>query len=269
MKRAGSNRSERKVIGGESTRNRNLSAAKNLWRELTALRDLAGLPPEQISQLGSQLSVRRFRKGAIIYSGSQPVDTIYVIVSGIARFTSVNRKNERVLLELLGPGDVVCIPTLLPDRRHSLQCEAFTECEVGVLSAQTMIETLGLRHDRFLLALKLTMGRWWGLLVRHSRFIDQTLEERVAVALLELADKFGLPDACGTIIDLRLGHRDIAELVSGSRPKVSLCLRRFALEGVLIQERQRLIVVPEKLRETLIRSFEREARSRNPDLSVS
>ena len=105
------------------------------------------------------------------------------MLSGIARLTSVNRKNERVLLEVLGPGDVVCIPTLLPDLRHSLECEAFTECEIGVLSAQALVETAGLQYAKFLLALKLTMGRWWTLLVRQSRFVDQTLEERIAVAL--------------------------------------------------------------------------------------
>ena len=113
------------------------------------------------------------------------------------------------------------------------------------------------------------MGRWWALLVRQSRFVDQTLEERIAVALLDLAEKFGLSDARGTIINLRFGHRNIAELVSGSRPKVSVCLRRFAMEGVLIQERRRIIVVPGKLTAILLRSFERQPRSRLPDLSVS
>ena len=90
---------------------------------------------------------------------------------------------------MLGPGDVVCIPTLLPDLRHSLECEAFTECEVGVLTAQALVETVGLEYDKFFLALKLTMGRWWALLVRQSRFVDQTLEERIAVALLDLAEQ--------------------------------------------------------------------------------
>jgi CRP-like cAMP-binding protein len=169
---------------------------------------------------------------------------------------------------VLGPGDVVCIPTLLPDVRHSLECEAFTECEIGELSAEALVETVGLEYDRFFLALKLTMGRWWTLLVRQSHFMDQALEERIAVALLDLAEKFGLPDARGTIINLRFGHRNIVELVSGSRPKVSVCLRRFALEGVLIQERRRIIVVPGKLSAILLRSLERQP-GRPSELSVS
>jgi CRP-like cAMP-binding protein len=103
------------------------------------------------------------------------------------------------------------------------------------------------------------MGRWWGLLVRQSRFVDQTLEERIAVALLDLANKFGLPDGRGTIINVRFGHRNIAELVSGSRPKVTVCLKRFEVEGALIQEPRRIIVMPDKLSAFLSRSFENNA----------
>ncbi len=269
MKRIISRKPAPKVLVGEFARNRNASAARKLRLDLSAVKGLAGLSAEQFGALGGQLRVRQFRKRAIIYSGKQAGDTFYIMLSGIARLTSLNRKNERVLLEVLGPGDVVCIPTLLPDVRYSLECEAFTECEIGVLSAEALVATVGLDYPRFFLALKLTMGRWWALLVRQSRFVDQTLEERIAVALLNLADKFGLADARGTIINLRFGHRNLAELVSGSRPKVSVCLRRFALEGMLIQERRRIIVVPDKLSAILESSFERQPRSRFPDLSMS
>ena len=86
--------------------------------------------------------------------------------------------------------------------------------------------------------------------------MEQTLEERIAVALLGLADKFGLPDSHGVIINAPLGHRDIAELVSGSRPKVTVCLGRFAKEGALVQESRRLIVVPARLSAILDREFQ-------------
>jgi len=256
MKRATSTKLMRKAVTPELAEHRSAGDARKLQLDLTVVKSLAGLSPEQIDTLGSKLRVRRFRKRAIVYSGKQAGDTIYIMLAGIARMTSVNRKNERVLLEVLGPGDVVCIPTLLPDMRHSLECDAFTECEIGVLSAQALVETTGLEYVRFLLALKLTMGRWWALLVRQSHFVDQTLEERVAVALLDLAGKLGLPDARGTIINVRFGHRNLADLVSGSRPKVSVCLKRFAMKGALVQEGRRIIVVPEKLSEILSRSFE-------------
>jgi CRP/FNR family cyclic AMP-dependent transcriptional regulator len=255
MKRSAPSKPARKAVTTELAQNRSSGEAKKLRLELTALRGLVGLSTEEYRVLGGQLRVRRFRKRAIVYDSEHFGDTIHIMISGIAQLTSVNRKKERVLLEVLGPGDVVCIPTLLPDLRHSLECEAFTECRIGVLSAQTLVETVGLRYDQFRLALRLTMGRWWSLLVRQSRFLNQTLEERIAVALLDLADKFGLPDTRGVFINLRFGHRNIAELVSGSRPKVSVSLKRFAEEGALIQERQRIVVVPAKLTAILARGL--------------
>jgi CRP/FNR family transcriptional regulator len=251
MKRSGSTKLAHKTGTPEFAEHRSTLEARRLRHDLAFVKGLTGLSSEQLSALGGQLRVRRFRQRALVYSGRQSGDAIHVMLSGIARITSVNRKNERVLLEVLGPGDVICIPSLLPDLRHSLECEAFTECEIGVLSAEALVETVGLQYGEFLLALKLTMGRWWALLVRQSHFVDQTLEERIAVALLDLAGKFGLPDARGTIINVRFGHRNLAELVSGSRPKVSVCLRRFAMEGRLIQDQRRIIVVPEKLSQIL------------------
>jgi CRP-like cAMP-binding protein len=256
MKSATTAKLARKAVTPELAEHRNAGDAGKLRRDLAVVKGLAGLSSEQFGALGGQLRIRRFRKRTIVYSGKQTGDNIYIMLAGIARMTSVNRKNERVLLEVLGPGDVVCIPTLLPDVRHSLECEAFTECEIGVLSAQALVETAGLPYGKFLLALKLTMGRWWALLVRQSHFVDQTLEERVAVALLDLAGKLGLPDARGTIINVNFGHRNLADLVSGSRPKVSVCLKRFAMRGALVQEGRRIIVMPEKLSEILSRNFE-------------
>ena len=256
MKKTNSTKLVRKAVTPELAEHRNAGEAGKLRHDLTEVKGLAGLSSEQIAALGARLRVRRFRKRALIYSGGQTGDTIYIMLSGIARMTSVNRKRERVLLEVLGPGDVICIPTLLPDVRHSLECDAFTDCEVGVLTAQALVETSGLEYGKFLIALKLTMGRWWALLVRQSRFVDQTLEERVAVALLDLAGKFGLTEARGTIINVRFGHRDLADLVSGSRPKVSVCLKQFAMRGALVQDGRRVIIVPEKLSEILGRSLE-------------
>jgi CRP-like cAMP-binding protein len=132
-----------RAVTAELAEFRSAGNAKELRVELSVLKGLAGLSPEQFGLLAEQLRVRSFRKRALVYSANPAVDMIHIMLSGISRLTAINRRNERVLLEVLGPGDVICIPTLLPDVRHSLECEAFTECQVGVLSAQALVETVG------------------------------------------------------------------------------------------------------------------------------
>src|SRR5258708_24849102 len=98
MKRTSSRKPAHKVLTGEFAQNRNANAARKLRLDLSAVKGLAALSAEQGSALGCQLRVRRFRNRAIIYNGRPTGDSIYIMLSGTARLTSVYRQNERALL---------------------------------------------------------------------------------------------------------------------------------------------------------------------------
>ena len=73
------------------------------------------------------------------------------------------------------------------------------------------------------------------------------LRERLAGALLELAEKFGVRDSRGTLLTIKLTHADLAELVGASRQRTTEQLNDFEREGVITRDGRRLIIVPEKL----------------------
>ena len=198
------------------------------------------------------MRIRQFSKRSIVYKEGEADDAVYVLLSGIARLVFVNRKRERNLLEVLGPGDVIEIPSLLPDIHHKLTCEAFTDCQIGLISPTALVEgVVGIPFREFSEALNLTVGRWWALLERHSNFLSQTVREKIMLALLDLGRKFGQRDARGVIIDLGLSGQDVAELVESSRPKVSECLKQLVAEGVVTREHRRFIIDSAKIQDSL------------------
>jgi CRP/FNR family transcriptional regulator, cyclic AMP receptor protein len=201
--------------------------------------------------------VRRFERNSIIRPEDESKSQIYIMLSGIGRLTCLNRRGERVLMEVLGPGDMVGIPSLLPEIRQNLRCEASTECEIGRIAPKTLVEeVLGLPFEPFRHALRLTSGRWWQLLLRHSAFVGQTVQDRVVLALLELSSKLNPAKAGLNALNVDLTHQDLAQLVMASRAKVSGCLRRLAAANAITQDgRNRIVVVPERLQE--IGGFER------------
>ena len=198
------------------------------------------------------MTVLRFSKRSIIYEEGASERVVYVLLSGIARLTCLSRNRKRNLLEVLGPGDVIEIPSLLPDIHYSLSCEAFTNCQIGLISPIELVEgVVGIPLREFNEALNLTVGRWWKLLERHSNFLNQTIREKIAIALLDLGLKFGVRNDRGTIIDLRLSGQDIADLVGCSRPKASECLKKLVAEGFVMRERRVLIIDPVKIQTSL------------------
>jgi CRP-like cAMP-binding protein len=74
-----------------------------------------------------------------------------------------------------------------------------------------------------------------------------TLEERVALILLELADNFGVPDKMGVRLTLAARHKDVAELVGASRPRVTEYLALLEREHMIIREGRQLIIRRDRL----------------------
>jgi CRP/FNR family transcriptional regulator, cyclic AMP receptor protein len=258
---------ERRYQKGEPTSIRSSDARSRqslavIPQNLAKLKDLAELSPDRLLALTNRISVHRFAKRSLIYREGQLGDGLYIMLFGIAKLTCLNRKGERVLLEVLGPGDVVGIPSLMPDVRHQLRCEAFTDCRLGLLGVKELVEgVVGLPFGDFGVALRLTVGRWWRLLVRHANSMDQNLDERVGIALLDLGSKFGAQDERGTILNVRLTYQEIADLVDGQRKAVSICLKMLMREGALIQEGRRLIILPKQLQAILSPNYVPELRA--------
>jgi CRP-like cAMP-binding protein len=57
--------------------------------------------------------------------------------------------------------------------------------------------------------------------------MSRTLEERVALILLELSENFGVRDGPGVRLTVAARHKDLAELVDASRPRVTEYLALF------------------------------------------
>jgi CRP/FNR family transcriptional regulator, cyclic AMP receptor protein len=236
---------------GKSIRHRGgqaSSTARSQRSNFGKLAGLAGLSLRKLESLRTRMRVRQFSRHSIVYKEGESEDAVYILLSGIARLICLNRKQERNLLEVLGPGDVIEIPSLSPDIHHKLTCETFTNCQIGLISPTALVEGIvGIPFREFNEALNLTVSRWWTLLERHSNFLSQTVREKIMLALLDLGRKFGQRDDHTTSIDLDLSGQDIAALVECSRPKVSECLKKLVAEGIVTRERRRFIIDSAKI----------------------
>jgi CRP-like cAMP-binding protein len=216
-------------------------------KSLTRLKSLGWMREEQAVRLAAVSTPLRVRREGAIFNEGEASSHVYVLLSGVAKLCYVNR-DQRVLVGFVGPGEVFGLSSLLPQTTRPFRCEAYSDCTVAVVKPEIFVDTvLGVPLERLSLILDATVGRWWGMLVRYANFVGLGLRERLAGALLELAEKFGVRDSRGTLLTIKLTHADLAELVGASRQRTTEQLNDFEREGVITREGRRLIIVPEKL----------------------
>jgi CRP/FNR family transcriptional regulator, cyclic AMP receptor protein len=214
---------------------------------LARLKTLSWLEPAQLERLAANSALDRIKRHATIFYEGETSSRVYVLLSGVAKLSFLNG-SERVLVSLVGPGEVFGVSSLLPHSTRPFRCDAFSDCTVAVIRPDVFIDTvLGVPLDTLSRTLEVTVGRWWSMLLRYANFVGLGLRERLAGALLELASKFGARDSRGTVLTLKLTHADLAELVGASRQRTTGQLSEFEREHAIIRDGRRFIIVPEKL----------------------
>ena len=95
------------------------------------------------------------------------------------------------------------------------------------------------------------LKQWYRLLLRGSGYLSPGLHERVALTLLELCSDFGVEESRGTLLRESFSHRDIAELVGASRPRVTEHLAQLVHDRFLLRQGRHLIVRVGELSEAI------------------
>jgi CRP-like cAMP-binding protein len=220
---------------------------------VTTLRRLKALPwasDQQLEKLISQMVLRRVDRHDTLFPEGAYSDTLYLLISGVVKLSLPNVEGEEVLVSLICPGEFFGITSLMPGMTRGFHCEAFSDCWVAGIRPETFVTTLlGVPFAEFSALVGSTVSRWAALLYRYTRFQGLGLRQRLAMALLELSQKFGVQDARGTILILQVTHEDLADLVGASRQKVTEHMKELERQQAILRDGRKLIVLPERLQD--------------------
>jgi CRP-like cAMP-binding protein len=225
---------------------RNTSRETDLDR-LSRLKALSWLSPSELALLVSALALANYKRHAVIIRDVALAQDAHILLAGIARITCLNARNERVTVAMLAPGPIPEFPAL-PISQSSFQCEAYNDCRVGSVSWDDFNGiTANTRESAFKQFHRNDLKQWYRLLRRSSSFLNLGLHERIAIALLELCSDFGIEESRGTLLRVSFSHKDIANLVGASRPRVTEHLARLEREKFVIRQGRQMVVQVAKL----------------------
>src|ERR1700679_4271841 len=217
-------------------------------RELRGLKNIAWLTARKLNRLADALVLSRVPKHGVIFDKKHSPESAYVLLTGVAQITCRNRKGERTLVIMVAPGMIPGIPPAVAGIKFDFRCEAITDCLIGTVALATFIEiALGIASADFKSMAASYSGRWDLVQLRCSNFMACTLEERVALILLELSENFGVREKQGVRLTVAARHQDIAELVGASRPRVTEYLTGFEQKRMIVRDGRQLIVKRERL----------------------
>lgn len=167
----------------------------------------------------------------------------YLVKEGHLRVIRSSPEGRAIALDILSPGDVIGITPVMTEDSDADSAEAMDDVLFCRLPASMLREALEQNPG-----LALHFSKRVGLRRRfvETRLMDIafcTVKVRLARLLLELAQRFGVPGHQSTLIDLKLTHQEIGDMIGSNREAANRAVSALLDAGALRFVGKRLEVI--------------------------
>jgi len=217
----------------------------NKTLHLQKLEILQDLSTDELKTIENYFQPKYYYKKQQIYSSEDNSDRIYFVHTGRVKLTKFSQDGREITIGIINPNEILGEMALVDSSARNSFAIAMED------SLLTSIAKADLK--RIILQKPIIGLRLAKVIGERRRDAEQKLEDmvfkdvpsRLANLILNFYKKNGKNNG-KRIIDMRLIHNDIANLIGSTRETTSANLSRFKREGLIDFDDHRIVVLDEK-----------------------
>jgi CRP-like cAMP-binding protein len=208
---------------------------------------LAGLSPQQCSEILSYASITKFARNERLFSQDQPIHKLIMIKTGSVKLTQLSPDGKEVILWLNGPGDAVGMHADADGSNHSCSAQAMERCQVYVWESR-LLQMLISRYPQIQTNLgKILAGRLIELEERFCEIASERVPKRLALILMRLLKSIGKETRDG--IEVVITREELAQMTGTTFYTISRTLSKWAEFRFIVPRREGVVINdPDRLR---------------------
>lgn len=203
------------------------------------------LSQEELANLADTVALEEARRRRVIYMPGDPGSSVFFVNGGRVKISRVTPDGKELTLAYRGPGELFGELCLVDGRPREEMAEAMENALVTQMDRE-QFEALLRTHAGLGLALAKTLcARRREIESRLEDLIFKDVSAKLAELLLGLCDDYGVDDARGTLVAVKITHQEMANLIGSTRETVSLTLSQFKRRK-LISSAGRKVIITDK-----------------------
>ncbi|MDQ6885906.1 MAG: Crp/Fnr family transcriptional regulator [Gemmatimonadota bacterium] len=200
---------------------------------------LSGVDRVELGKFAELTRERSYPRSSVILFEDDPGDSLFIVRQGRVKVVLIGEDGREVILGILGVGSHFGELSLIDGEPRSAHVIAMDESLLIVL-----------RREDFRRRVQESPSVAWALLGELSRRLRRAdakigslvlldVDGRIARLLLDAADESA---SAGGVIEKRLTHQTIAQIIGASRETVSRAMRDFQTRGLIAVQRRQVII---------------------------
>jgi len=202
----------------------------------------AGMDRKGLDRLLVKAVSSRFEKNSRIFSEGEKAHSFFLLLDGHIRVVRTAPDGEQVIARYISSGELFGIAQALGLDAYPADAVAAVDCVVLSWPGSLWQETVE-RYPTFATNTYKTVGS--RLQDAHDRIVEMAtkrVEQRVANAIVKLANQTGRKTEEGILIDFPVSRQDISEMTGTTLHTVSRLLSAWEQDGMVRSGRQKITV---------------------------
>jgi CRP-like cAMP-binding protein len=205
------------------------------------------LPEEFVTELFGHHALVTFAKGEPLFLQGSTADVGFWILSGLVKIYSPSPDGSRVVVALVGPGDLAGFTDYIESngrRAQAFEAEALTKASVALFTRDYVMKALQkLSAPKLVAVFERFNTSWSSLACNYAQFLGMSFRDRLQTVFATLSARFGVRDARGSLLTLELSHDDLAEMIASSRPMVSRLIAEMMEQRIIARQGKHYILL--------------------------
>lgn len=210
---------------------------------------ISGLPLFQglaVSDLDRMIELAtslRIAKGRAVFEQERPAQSFFLLLDGHVRVIRTTPDGQEVIIRYISAGELIGIANALGRTTYPATAMAAVDCVV-LAWPSSLWQGFSSAFPSFSANTYRTVGE--RLQDAHSRVVEMAtaqVDQRVALALVKLANQTGRKTDDGLLIDFPISRQDIAEMTGTTLHTVSRLMTAWQARGLVKSARQKVTVV--------------------------
>ncbi len=197
------------------------------------------LEPEDIKIIGSHGVKRSYPKGAVIINEGDESDTFYIIQSGKVKVFVSDEQGKEAILRIQGPGECFGELALIDHEPRSASVVTLEDACLLVVSKGSFERCIAENPSLVSKLVRTLIQRIRALTENFKSLALQDVYHRLARLLMDLAVK----QDDQWVIDQRLTHQDIGNMIGASREMVSRIMKDLEKGNYLEKQQHKVIIL--------------------------
>jgi CRP-like cAMP-binding protein len=209
---------------------------------ISELPPFLGMERTELAELLSKARSLRFRKGAHVFESGAEANQFFLLLDGHIRVVRITPQGEQVIARYISSGELFGIAPALGLATYPANAVAAVDCVVLAWPSSIWAETVE-RYPSFARNTYATVGaRLQDAQDRIVEMATERVEQRVASAVVKLAESNGRKTSDGILIDFPISRQDLSEMTGTTLHTVSRLMSAWEALGLVKCGRQRIVV---------------------------